>query len=184
MLRKVFFITCFTLPLCCCVIAQESYEEYLKARKSEYSSYKKKAQEDFAAYRAKVKAEYTQFMRERWKAFSGEEPIPVPKQEPPVPPTIAPQEEQNRPAVDRPVVIDKIIQKPLAPISVPQPVVQIDKEPQPLPGRSDNSPKRKFSRRQSAESPCRYPFCLFFLRNGNVGYDSTGNKNSHWRIRK
>ena len=133
MLRKVFFIACFSLPLCCCVIAQESYEEYLKARKSEYSSYKKKAQEDFAAYRAKVNAEYTRFMRERWKTFSGEEPIPAPEQEPPVPPTVAPQEEQDRPAVDRPVIIDKIIEKPLAPISVPQPVVQIDKKPQPLP---------------------------------------------------
>lgn len=163
MLRKVFFIACFSLPLCCCVIAQESYEEYLKARKSEYSSYKKKAQEDFAAYRAKVNAEYTRFMRERWKAFSGEEPIPAPEQEPPVPPTVAPQEEQDRPAVDRPIIIDKIIEKPLAPISVPQPVVQIDKEPQPLPvvpttPRKENFPEDK---QPKPSSDTRFAFSFY-----------------------
>lgn len=116
-----------------CATAQNSYEEYRNARQNDFASYKQKAEEDFAAYRARVNAEYTQFMRERWKEFSGEEAIPLPEQEPPVPPTVAPREEQERPKVDRPVAIDRIVKKPIAPITVPQPVVRIDKEPQPLP---------------------------------------------------
>lgn len=116
-----------------CATAQNSYEEYRNARRNDFASYKQKAKEDFAAYRARVNAEYTQFMRERWKEFSGEEAIPLPEQEPPIPPTVAPREEQERPKVDRPVAIDRIVKKPIAPITVPQPVVHIDKEPQLLP---------------------------------------------------
>lgn len=133
MYRKFLFLLGLALPLSFCASAQDSYEEFLKNRRNEYNNYKKNVEEDFAAYRAKVNAEYTQFMRESWKAFSGEEAIPVPKQEPPVPPTVAPQDEQDRPALDRPVTIDKIIDKPIAPISIPQPVVRLDKEPQLLP---------------------------------------------------
>ena len=133
MCRKFLFLLGLALPLGFCAAAQDSYEEFLKNRRNEYSNYKKNVEDDFAAYRAKINAEYTQFMRERWKAFSGEDAIPVPEQEPPVPPTVAPKEDQERPAVDRPVTIDKIIKKPIAPINVPQPVVRIDKEPQPLP---------------------------------------------------
>lgn len=80
-----------------CATAQNSYEEYRNARRNDFASYKQKAKEDFAAYRARVNAEYTQFMRERWKEFSGEEAIPLPEQEPPIPPTVAPAKSRSAP---------------------------------------------------------------------------------------
>ena len=181
MCRKFLFLLGLALPLGFCAAAQDSYEEFLKNRRNEYNNYKKNVEDDFAAYRAKVNAEYTQFMRESWKAFSGEDAIPVPEQEPPVPPTVAPKEDQERPAVDRPVTIDKIIKKPIAPINVPQPVVRIDKEPQPQPvvpptpkeepapptrreERAHPGKKRTGARGRKTGNPGRQSLCLLLLR--------------------
>lgn len=131
--RKFYF--CFIVMLCfadkAAVWAQsDDFDAYKKKMHDEYSSFVKQQKDDYEAYRAKVNAEYAEFVRRAWVEMKGLQPIPIPKDEKPVPPVVMPEEDKDEPVIPEEKPIDEIIEKP-QPQPQPQPIVPIEEKPVP-----------------------------------------------------
>lgn len=92
-----------------------------------FDEFRSDIREDFGNFRQEIMAEYIEFLSDPWKEFQAEQPIEQPKEEP-VPPVVMPEEDQNKPVEDTPVVVEDTV----APVLVnpqPAPVAPIEEVP-------------------------------------------------------
>lgn len=111
------FISCAT-----CLLAQD--RDPLK----EYEEFRKKATKEYNDFRDNANADYAKFMREAWKEFGAEPPIPVPPSpDPPKPPVVEPEE---KPTVDS--IPFEVVIPPAPPVVQPRPIAPIPVAPIPV----------------------------------------------------
>lgn len=87
---------------------------------NDFDSFVNEMNADFNNFRQQCIEEFADAVRNPWKMFESNPPIPVPKDEP-QPPVVMPKEDEDLPHEDKPVVIEDVIK--------PQP---IDPQPQPV----------------------------------------------------
>lgn len=107
--------------------AKGDFDSYRASLIENFYGSKEKIVTEFDDFRSKAIAEYVEFVRQAWREFKSEPPLPVPD-EVPVPPVVIPEEERNVPAEDRSLIIDEVL-PPLPVVPQPQPVVNIDEIP-------------------------------------------------------
>lgn len=92
-----------------------------------FDEFRNEVHEDFDNFRQEITMEFIEFLRNPWKEFEAEEPIPKPIEKE-VPPVVMPEEDKDKPIEDKPVVVDDTI-KP-APIEPqPKPIEPIEEVP-------------------------------------------------------
>lgn len=104
-----------------------NFDSYRASLIENFYGSKEKIVTEFDDFRSKAIAEYVEFVRQAWREFKSEPPVPVPD-EVPVPPVVIPEEERNVPAEDRSLIIDEVL-PPLPVVPQPLPVVNIDEIP-------------------------------------------------------
>ena len=65
-----------------------------------YKAFRQQALKEYSDFRDKVNKEYADFMRQAWERHQALPEIPKPKDEPPVPPTPYPIDDQTKPIKD------------------------------------------------------------------------------------
>lgn len=88
-----------------------------------FDSYRQEIASDFGDFRQQIHEEYIEFLRNPWKEFEAEEPVPMPieKQDPPI---VIPEEDKVKPIEDKPIVVEDTIRPvPITPQPTPiQPI--------------------------------------------------------------
>ena len=107
--------------------AKSDFDSYRASLIENFYGSKEKMVTEFDDFRSKAIAEYVEFVRQAWREFKSEPPVPVPE-EVPVPPVVIPDEDRNVPIEDRPLIIDEVL-PPFPVVPQPQPVVKIDEIP-------------------------------------------------------
>ena len=113
-----FLLTILCIFVCCNVNAQNMIQEY--------SNFKQQANKDYLSFRAECNYKYAEFLRNSWDWYEGKAPMPIPKEESPVPPR--PYDGENDlPDIDAtPVEI-----KPIENTPQPKPIEPIREIPKP-----------------------------------------------------
>lgn len=114
----------------CGAKAQGSFEEFKKKLENEYSSFRDAKNREFEDFRAKVNKEYADLVKKTWEEFNAFQGIPKPKEEPPVPPVIFPEEDKDKPVKDTPKPFEEVIPV-VEPEPQPEPVAPIEEVPKP-----------------------------------------------------
>lgn len=97
-----------------------------------YEAFREKAKGDYQEFRRQCNEQYAKFMERAWQLYQGRVPIPMPKDENPIPPVRF--EEDMSVMKDRQLLIDKVV-PPLFPVlEQPAPVAPIKEQPQPTEG--------------------------------------------------
>lgn len=94
-----------------------------------FEEFRQAIHKDFESFRQKCNEEYAEFLKDPWKAFKEERPVPKPKEEP-MPPVVCPEDDQMPAPRPVPLPYDEIIPVP-KPVPQPQPVGPIEEEPIP-----------------------------------------------------
>ena len=102
--------------------ADESFDDFMGDLNANFDDFNQSMQQDFENFRNQINEAYANFLREAWKQFDADAPIPQPKEKD-VPPVIKPQEDksQPRPQEDRELPIKPVV------VTIPK------AEPQPEP---------------------------------------------------
>lgn len=97
--------------------------------KEEYEKFKQTARKRYDDFRQKANKEYARFMRSAWQRYQVMPALPQPKEDPPVPPTVYPEEDRkdDKPQ-DTPRPIDEVIPVP-QPQPQPKPVAPVPEVP-------------------------------------------------------
>ena len=94
-----------------------------------YESFKQRAHQNYSSFREECNQKYAEFLRNSWSWYDGKAPMPVPKEESPVPP-MPYNGEDSLPDIDiKPVEIAQINNnpqpKPIEPIrEIPNPNIE------------------------------------------------------------
>ena len=95
-----------------------------------YKAFRQQALKEYSDFRDKVNKEYADFMRQAWERHQALPEIPKPKDEPPVPPTPYPKDDQAEPIKDIPKPYEEVVPIP-TPEPQPKPVAPIKEQPKP-----------------------------------------------------
>lgn len=118
------------LPILLAIVsltANAQVNEFEKA----YNDYRKQAIKEYADFRDKANKEYADFMRQAWGRYHALPEIPKPKDEPPIPPTPYPIEDEVEPIKDTPRPYEEVIVI-TEPEPQPKPIAPIREQPQPV----------------------------------------------------
>lgn len=94
---------------------------HAQSLKDEYDNFKKQAHIDFSSFRAERNQIYADFLRNSWAWYKGSSPMPLPKEESPVPPRLYQSEDEIHSIDTSPVEIE-----PIASVPQPKPICPID----------------------------------------------------------
>ncbi|MDE6378518.1 MAG: hypothetical protein K2K72_07225 [Duncaniella sp.] len=97
--------------------------------KDEYESFRKSAVGEYQSFRDRCNQEYVKFLREAWAKYEGKAPLPLPKDDKPVPPK--PFIEDKEEKETEPVTIEPVEIVPEEEIPQPKPVAPIQEKPTP-----------------------------------------------------
>lgn len=91
-----------------------------------FDSFKKVTEEEFSSYRARINKEYSDFIRQSWTWFIGNDAVPIPKGDTlQTPPVVAPMEDRLTRPAPVPIIPEIIIPTP-SPEPTPSPITPID----------------------------------------------------------
>ncbi len=93
----------------------------------DFETFRKQINNDYEMFRQEINQEYIDFVRNPWKEFESEKPVPKPKDDT-IPPVVIPLEDRALPIEDKPLLIEEVI----TPSSVelqPQPETHIEEVP-------------------------------------------------------
>lgn len=107
--------------------AKGNFDSYRASLIENFYGSKEKMVTEFDDFRSKAIAEYVEFVRQAWREFECEPPLPAPK-DIPIPPVVIPQEDRVKPVEERKVPIDEVI-LPLMLTPQPEPVFKIKEIP-------------------------------------------------------
>ena len=113
------------------VKAQSSYEEFRNRVQNNYNKFKEQRNKEYEEFRNRMNAEYAALIKDSWERMNALKGIPKPKEDKPVPPTIYPEEDKNKPIKDNPLPYDKVIPV-VKPKPSPKPVVPIEEDSRPV----------------------------------------------------
>lgn len=110
--------------------ADESFDDFMGDLNANFDDFNQSMQQDFENFRNQINEAYANFMREAWKQFDADAPIPQPKEKD-VPPVIKPQEDKPQPLPQE----DRVL--PIKPVVVtipkaepqPEPIEPIEEQP-------------------------------------------------------
>lgn len=89
-----------------------------------YDEFKKQAQQEYDSFRAECNKKYAEFLRNAWDWYEGKSPMPIPKDEIPVPPRPYIEEDSVPTIESNPIQIE-----PIENISQPKPIEPIKENP-------------------------------------------------------
>lgn len=104
------------------------FDELRKSLLDDFNTARSQMLDDYNDFRERIMAEYVEFVRQAWRDFECEPPLPVPE-DIPIPPVVIPQEDRVKPVEERKVPIDEVI-LPLMLAPQPQPVIEIQEIPE------------------------------------------------------
>lgn len=107
--------------------AKSDFDSYRASLIENFYGSKEKMVTEFDDFRSKAIAEYVEFVRQAWREFECEPPLPAPK-DIPIPPVVIPREDRVKPVEERKVPIDEVI-LPLMLTPQPEPVFKIKEIP-------------------------------------------------------
>ena len=113
------------------VKAQSSYEEFRNRVQNNYNKFKEQRNKEYEEFRNRMNAKYAALIKDSWERMNALKGIPKPKEDKPVPPTIYPEEDKNKPIKDNPLPYDKVIPV-VKPKPSPKPVVPIEEDSRPV----------------------------------------------------
>lgn len=107
--------------------ADDSLRDFLRKATEDLSTFRDKALSDHRAFRDSVLHELSQWLAQPWEPKPLEPPVPVPHNDPPVPPVVLPRDEpapqpRTEPVRDNPVVTPSPLPAPTPPQPVLPPV--------------------------------------------------------------
>lgn len=110
--------------------ADESFDDFMGDLNANFDDFNQSMQQDFENFRNQINEAYANFMREAWKQFDADAPIPQPKEKD-VPPVIKPQEDkpQPRPQEDRVLPIKPVVVTIPKAEPQPEPIEPIEEQP-------------------------------------------------------
>ena len=110
--------------------ADESFDDFMGDLNANFDDFNQSMQQDFENFRNQINEAYANFMREAWKQFDADAPIPHPKEKD-VPPVIKPQEDkpQPRPQEDRVLPIKPVVVTIPKAEPQPEPIEPIEEQP-------------------------------------------------------
>lgn len=123
----ILILLCTTIS----VKAQTDFDSFANRVNSAFNAFKEAKNREYEDFRKKVNEEYSNFMRNVWKEYDRMNPIHKEHEEPPVPPTIMPEEDIDNPEEDNEVVINDVITPDMAPLPQPNPISPIKEIPAP-----------------------------------------------------
>lgn len=94
---------------------------------TDFDDFVKNITTDFEDFRQQTMFEFTEFLRNPWKEFKDNPPVPKPV-EPPVPPVVLPDEDIKSPIEDNPVVFEDLVE-PVTVTPPPSPIAPIEEVP-------------------------------------------------------
>lgn len=115
------------LTLALAATTTEAQEEDLR---KQYEAFKQQAIQEYNDFRDRANKAYADFMRQAWEEYRRKPEIPKPKDEPPVPPQVFPEEDKDKPLQDNSQPIEEVVPIP-TPEPQPKPVAPVREEPQP-----------------------------------------------------
>lgn len=77
-----------------------------------YNDFKKSAQSEYSSFREDTNRKYADFLRRAWEWYEGKAPLPVPREENPVPPRPYRDEDRESVVEMTPVVVDPVVVEP------------------------------------------------------------------------
>lgn len=116
---------------CHMLIAQDSFEEFRAKMDNSFENFKSSERNKFEAFRKKVNDEYAKMVKEAWQQLEALKGLPAPKDDKPVPPTVFPEEEKDKPIKDETMPILDVVPV-IKPAPQPSPIVPIEEKPQPV----------------------------------------------------
>ena len=110
--------------------ADESFDDFMGDLNANFDDFNQSMQQDFENFRNQINEAYANFLREAWKQFDADAPIPQPKEKD-VPPVIKPQEDkpQPRPREDRVLPIKPVVVTIPKAEPQPEPIEPIEEQP-------------------------------------------------------
>lgn len=110
--------------------ADESFDDFMGDLNANFDDFNQSMQQDFENFRNQINEAYANFLREAWKQFDADAPIPQPKEKD-VPPVIKPQEDkpQPRPQEDRVLPIKPVVVTIPKAEPQPEPIEPIEEQP-------------------------------------------------------
>ena len=108
----------------------ESFDDFMGDLNANFDDFNQSMQQDFENFRNQINEAYANFLREAWKQFDADAPIPQPKEKD-VPPVIKPQEDkpQPRPQEDRVLPIKPVVVTIPKAEPQPEPIEPIEEQP-------------------------------------------------------
>ncbi len=103
------------------------FDEFRKSLLDDFNSTRSQIIDDYNDFRERIMAEYVEFVRQAWREFECEPPLPAPE-DIPIPPVVIPREDRVKPVEERKVPIDEVI-LPLMLTPQPEPVFKIKEIP-------------------------------------------------------
>lgn len=103
------------------------FDEFRKLLLDDFNTARSQMLDDYNDFRERIMAEYVEFVRQAWRNFECEPPLPVPE-DTPIPPVVIPREDRVKPVEERKVPIDEVI-LPLMLTPQPEPVFTIKEMP-------------------------------------------------------
>lgn len=94
--------------------------------KEQYDQFKKEAQNSYASFRNECNQKYIEFLRDSWKWYEGKSPLPMPKEDSPIPPRPYMGNEDLVPIETQPIEVEPIDASPQ-----PLPIEPIKEKPNP-----------------------------------------------------
>lgn len=107
--------------------AKGNFDSYRASLIENFYGSKEKMVTEFDDFRKKAIADYVEFVRQAWREFECDPPLPAPK-DIPIPPVVIPREDRVKPVEERKVPIDEVI-LPLMLTPQPEPVFKIKEIP-------------------------------------------------------
>lgn len=103
------------------------FDEFRKSLLDDFNTARSQILDDYNDFREQIMADYVEFVRQAWREFECEPPLPAPK-DIPIPPVVIPREDRVKPVEERKVPIDEVI-LPLMLTPQPEPVFKIKEIP-------------------------------------------------------
>lgn len=125
---KNFLTILLGMVLSCCLCHAQNLDDDSIDDGDDFESFRQAIHKDFESFRSKINKEYADFLRNPWKSFNEEKPIPRPKDYK-VPPVVIPKEEINPINLNpKPIPFEDVIPVP-QPKPQPQPIEPIEEIP-------------------------------------------------------
>lgn len=129
-MRRNSLIVLFLL-FCNIMFAQDSFEEFRAKMDNSFEKFKSSENSKFEAFRKKVNDEYAKMVKESWQQLEALKGLPAPKDDKPVPPTIFPEKDKDKPIKDETKPIVEVLPV-IKPTPQPTPVVPIEEKQRPV----------------------------------------------------